>query len=84
MSAAQENAIHKELAPLILEGLKSSPRFLPSLLLWDAKGIQVYEGIMRSRDYYLTRIEAELIRLHVDSIVDKICSNSVILELGSG
>ncbi|RYP89857.1 hypothetical protein DL770_004009 [Monosporascus sp. CRB-9-2] len=84
MGSTQENKIHKELAPLIIEGLKFSPRFFPSLLLWDAKGIQIYERIMCSKDYYLTYTEAELIRLNADSIVDKICSNSVILELGSG
>jgi uncharacterized SAM-dependent methyltransferase len=39
---------------------------------------------MGSRDYYLTRAEAELIRLNVDSIVETICSGSVILELASG
>lgn len=81
---SQENRIHKELFPLIVEGLKSSPRFFPSLLLWDAKGVQLYERIMCPKDYYLTQTEAELIRLNVDSIVDQIRPNSVILELGSG
>lgn len=84
MSPTQENQIHKELSPLVIEGLKSCPRFFPSLLLWDAKGAQLYERIMGSRDYYLTHAEAELIRLNVDSIVETIRSGSVILELGSG
>lgn len=84
MGATQASKIQKELAPLIIEGLKSSPKFFPSLLLWDDKGAAIYERIMRSRDYYLTHTEAELIRANADSIVEAIPSGSVILELGSG
>ncbi|KAH6632568.1 histidine-specific methyltransferase [Chaetomium tenue] len=84
MGAAPTNNIQKELAPLIIEGLKSSPKFFPSLLLWDDKGLAIYERIMRSKDYYLTQTEAELIRLNADNIAETIPDGSVILELGSG
>jgi uncharacterized SAM-dependent methyltransferase len=84
MGAPPASKIQKELAPLIIEGLKSSPKFFPSLLLWDDRGLAIYERIMKSRDYYLTHAEAQLIRLNADSIVETIPSGSVILELGSG
>ncbi|KAK0725956.1 histidine-specific methyltransferase [Lasiosphaeris hirsuta] len=84
MSTPQENKIHKDLAPMIISGLQSSPRFFPSLLLWDATGVLTYERIMKSPDYYLTPTETSLIRLHADAIASKIPPNSAILELGSG
>jgi uncharacterized SAM-dependent methyltransferase len=46
--------------------------------------LQLFERLMGSKDYYPARTEAEIIRLNVDSIVDKIGPNGVILELGSG
>ncbi|KAK1242903.1 LOW QUALITY PROTEIN: hypothetical protein MKX08_005715 [Trichoderma sp. CBMAI-0020] len=69
---------------LISQGLKSSPRSLPSLLLWDSVGLDLYEKITESPEYYLTRVEADVIRNNVDAIVQLIGANGVILELGSG
>ncbi|KAI1136538.1 histidine-specific methyltransferase [Hypoxylon sp. FL0543] len=69
---------------LILEGLRSSPRYLPSVLLWDEVGLNIYSKIMRSEDYYLTRVETEILQVHVDAIVESIGDGGVIIELGSG
>ncbi|KAI0836045.1 histidine-specific methyltransferase [Hypoxylon sp. FL0890] len=75
---------HARTTELILEGLRSSPRYLPSVLLWDEVGLNIYSKIMRSEDYYLTRVEAELLRIHVEDIVESIGDGGVIIELGSG
>ncbi|KAL7925643.1 histidine-specific methyltransferase [Trichoderma austrokoningii] len=69
---------------LISQGLRSSPRTLPSLLLWDSVGLDLYEKITESPDYYLTSVEADVIRNNIDAIVQSIGANGVILELGSG
>jgi uncharacterized SAM-dependent methyltransferase len=73
-----------EIQQLISQGLRSSPRSLPSLLLWDSVGLNLYEKITESPDYYLTRVEADVIRNNVDAIVQSVGANGVVLELGSG
>ncbi|ESZ94290.1 hypothetical protein SBOR_5326 [Sclerotinia borealis F-4128] len=80
----EEHQIHQDLAPIIVAGLRSTPRSFPSLLLWDEYGLSVYEKITNSKDYYPSRVEAEVLRDNVDSIISTIAPNSVILELGSG
>ncbi|KAL2007582.1 hypothetical protein VTN00DRAFT_9020 [Thermoascus crustaceus] len=79
-----ENQIHSELVPLLRLGLTSKPRWLPSLLLWDAKGLQLFEEITHSEPYYLFEAEKWVLEQNVNSITDVIKPNSVILELGSG
>lgn len=83
-SAGTRNFDNKDIQQLISQGLGSSPRSLPSLLLWDSVGLDLYEKITESPDYYLTRVEADVIRNNVDAIVQSIGANGVILELGSG
>ncbi|EHK46016.1 uncharacterized protein TrAtP1_013106 [Trichoderma atroviride] len=84
VSAETGSSDNIDILQLISQGLKSSPRSLPSLLLWDAVGLNLYEKITESPDYYLTRVEADVIRNNVDAIVQSIGANGVILELGSG
>ncbi|KAE9366527.1 hypothetical protein N431DRAFT_471576 [Stipitochalara longipes BDJ] len=69
---------------LIGQSLASSPRSLPSLLLWDSVGLQLYDNITLSSDYYLNRVEADIIRTNIDGIVRAIGTDGIILELGSG
>lgn len=83
-SAGTQNSDDNGIQQLINQGLTSSPRSLPSLLLWDSVGLGLYEKITESPDYYLTRVEADVIRNNVDAIVQSIGANGVILELGSG
>lgn len=83
-SAETQSSDNSEIQQLISHGLRSTPRSLPSLLLWDSVGLDLYEKITESPDYYLTRIEADVIRNNVDAIVQSIGANGVILELGSG
>ncbi|KAL6892171.1 histidine-specific methyltransferase [Trichoderma evansii] len=83
-SAEIQGSDNSGIQQLISQGLRSTPRSLPSLLLWDSIGLDLYEKITESPDYYLTRIEADVIRNNVDAIVQSIGANGVILELGSG
>lgn len=83
-SAETRSSDNDEIQQLISQGLRSSPRSLPSLLLWDSVGLDLYEKITESPDYYLTRVEADVIRNNVDAIVQSVGANGVILELGSG
>jgi hypothetical protein len=82
--AASQGCENSEIQQLISQKLRLSPRSLPSLLLWDSLGLDLYDKITQSPDYYLTRVEADVIRVNVDAIVQSIGVDEVILELGSG
>ncbi|QSZ34181.1 hypothetical protein DSL72_005770 [Monilinia vaccinii-corymbosi] len=61
-------------------GLKS----LPTLLLYDERGLQIYEEITYLPEYYLTNAEIDLLERSAESIAASIPSNSMVVELGSG
>lgn len=61
----------------------TSPTF-PSLLLWDEKGLQHFESITYSPEYYLTNCEISLLEQHSSDLASQIAPGSVVLELGSG
>ncbi|KAI9649697.1 hypothetical protein NHQ30_002278 [Ciborinia camelliae] len=61
-------------------GLKS----LPTLLLYDERGLQIYEEITYLSEYYLTNAEIDVLERSAESIAANIPSNSMVVELGSG
>ena len=69
----------------ILEGLRQEPKKLPSLLLWNDKGIKLYERLKAEcDDYYPSRHEDNLIRRNARGIVATMPNNGTLVELGSG
>lgn len=57
---------------------------LPTLLLYDVNGLQLFEKITYLQEYYLTNTEIEVLERYAENIAQKIKPNSIILELGSG
>jgi len=53
----------------ILLGLTSEPKTLPSKLLYDARGSELFERITRLPEYYLTRTEKKLLEARAADIV---------------
>ncbi|KAI0111967.1 C-type lectin protein [Daldinia grandis] len=70
--------IHKLLRP------QEGPRKLPTLLLYDEKGLQLFEEITYLEEYYLTNYEIQVLRRSATAIAKSIPSGSLVLELGSG
>lgn len=60
------------------------PRSLPTMLLYDTKGLQLFEEITYLDEYYLTDAEIEVLTASAVQIVDRIPDNAQLLELGSG
>ncbi|CAD0115128.1 unnamed protein product [Aureobasidium uvarum] len=79
-SSTHNNSLLKELE----ESLSKNPPAFPSRLLWDDKGLQYFEAITHSPDYYLTNCEIELLTEHSREIAKDIYPNTIIMELGSG
>ncbi|KAI1107028.1 C-type lectin protein [Jackrogersella minutella] len=63
---------------------QEGPRTLPTLLLYDEKGLQLFEEITYLEEYYLTNHEIEVLRRSAAGVAKVIPSGSLVLELGSG
>ncbi|KAI1639882.1 C-type lectin protein [Biscogniauxia mediterranea] len=63
---------------------QDGPRRLPTLLLYDEKGLQLFEEITYLEEYYLTNHEIQLLKLYATKIAEAIPSGSLVVELGSG
>lgn len=57
---------------------------MPTMLLYDAKGLQLFEDITYLEEYYLTNAEIEVLENYSDEIAKLVPADSLILELGSG
>lgn len=57
---------------------------LPTLLLYDNKGLKLFENITYLEQYYLTGHEIEVLTQHADNIADRIPNEALVVELGSG
>ena len=69
----------------IKNGLSQSPKELPSLLLWNETGLELYERLKADHDdYYPSRNEGELIRQYAGEIASAIPNDGILVELGSG
>ncbi|KAJ5605325.1 hypothetical protein N7510_010479 [Penicillium lagena] len=57
---------------------------LPTLLLYDARGLKLFEKITYLDEYYLTNAEIEVLTANAKRIVERIPENAQMMELGSG
>lgn len=79
-----------------LEGLRTSPRTLPTWLLYDARGSQLFEDITELEEYYPTRTELGILDAHAgemacaidqkpdDQLGDDEAADIELVELGAG
>ena len=71
----------------IYEGLNPKPaegKTLPTLLLYDERGLKLFEDITYLEEYYLTNTEIAVLERYADNIAEEIKPGSILLELGSG
>ncbi|KAI9313300.1 hypothetical protein BX666DRAFT_766228 [Dichotomocladium elegans] len=75
-----------DLAELIVDALNKpeSSKSIPTFVLYDKRGLQLFDEITYADDYYLTRAEMEILEQHADSLVSRLNDESVIIELGAG
>ncbi|KAF9119191.1 hypothetical protein BGW39_000490 [Mortierella sp. 14UC] len=77
-----------DLPKMILSSLKpeveGAPKTIPTMVLYDDYGLQLFDQITYLPEYYLTQEEIEILERDADRIVDHIPDNSVVVELGAG
>ncbi|EAW14417.1 DUF323 domain protein [Aspergillus clavatus NRRL 1] len=82
-----ENDVEYSLVNEIRKGLNPAEgqrRSLPTMLLYDAQGLKLFEEITYVDEYYLTNAEIEVLKDNSKRIVEQIPDNAQLLELGSG
>ena len=57
---------------------------MPTMLLYNEKGLKLFEEITYLDEYYLTNAEIEVLERYADQIAERIPYGSQIVELGSG
>jgi dimethylhistidine N-methyltransferase len=65
-------------------GLGQHPKRLPSKLFYDARGSLLFERITELPEYYLARLERQILRDHLSEITSLLGSDRALVELGSG
>lgn len=67
-----------------LAGLSAEPRRLPSKYFYDARGSALFEQITHQPEYYLTRVEIELLEERLGEIASAVGTDVHVVEYGSG
>ncbi|MFF5447141.1 L-histidine N(alpha)-methyltransferase [Streptomyces sp. NPDC012888] len=81
-SAVQQDALLKDRAELAT-GLRGVPPSLPYRLLWDEHNTALYDLIREQPEYYLNRLEMQLLHVHAHEVMTASGARTLI-ELGSG
>ena len=68
----------------IVVGMCKKQKSLPSKLFYDEKGSQLFDQITKLHEYYPTRTEELIMRRWIESIVEEIGTNALLVEYGSG
>ncbi|KAK3179272.1 hypothetical protein K4F52_009243 [Lecanicillium sp. MT-2017a] len=80
----QQRSDSTSLSELIVQGLSSTPLKLPSLLLWDDKGLGLFDALTQTPTYYLHDKEVEILAQYANDMAARIPPGSVLIELGCG
>lgn len=68
----------------IIKGLWSQPRSLPSLLLWDDNGQDLFDRFSQTPTYYPFHSEIEILDRSASEIAESLPESSALIELGCG
>jgi len=68
----------------VLAGLAAPIRAIPARWLYDRRGSELFEEITRLPEYYLTRLDTELLARHAPDVAAIVGPGSAIVELGAG
>lgn len=83
----QHEKMDVSLVDILNKALKppeGTPRSFPTLLLYDTRGLKIFEKITYVDDYYLTNAEIEILTSQAKRIVERLPDNAQLVELGSG
>lgn len=82
-----ETATNNQFYNDVITGLSADPKRLNSKYFYDAAGDELFQGIMNSPEYYLTRCELEIFSEQTDALAKHLTTNNEgfdLIELGAG
>lgn len=68
----------------VIAGLTSAPRTLPCKYFYDERGSELFQKICELPEYYVTRTEITILRLHAHEMAELIGAQSELIGLGTG
>src|SRR5947199_1498757 len=68
----------------VVAGLSSNPRKLPCKFFYDERGAQLFQKICELPEYYITRTEIEILRVHGAEMASALGSHIELIGLGTG
>ena len=68
----------------VLRGLSETPRKLPCKFFYDEHGAQLFQKICELPEYYITRTEIEILRLHGAEMAKALGPQIELIGLGTG
>src|SRR5438477_59440 len=68
----------------VLRGLSKSPRQLPCKYFYDERGAQLFQQICELPEYYITRTELQILRLHGAEMAKALGPQIELVGLGTG
>src|SRR5690349_12395491 len=84
---AQVKSPYRPATIAAVSGLMSCPKSLPSWLFYDEQGDKIFQEIMRLPEYYLTRMEYEIIHSYKEDLLKYFNASKKpfqLIELGAG
>ncbi len=82
--ATDTESFARSFAEDVDSGLSASSKHVPSVYFYDYRGSLLFEEICCLPEYYLTRVEAEILETFSQEIISYMPANSLLVELGSG
>jgi dimethylhistidine N-methyltransferase len=67
-----------------IAGLSRKPRTLPCKYFYDERGAALFQKICELPEYYITRTETAILRLHAHQMADHIGARCELIGLGTG
>ena len=74
--------VESNFADDVIQGLSKNPKSIPPKYFYDAKGSQLFEAITTTNDYYPTRTELEILKVHANDIASYIEPGCILIEPG--
>lgn len=78
-------SVDNQFTEAVLEGLSRKNKYLPSWLIFDSRGSEIFKEITESPEYLPAACEFEIFNTHINTITDLIHDPPFrLIELGSG
>lgn len=68
----------------VLRGLSEPQKAIPARWFYDMAGSELFEEITRLPEYYPARVETRLLETHAGEITERVGTECVVVEFGSG